>query len=156
MSDLRYRMSFFTATPCCPNHPGTPSHAVGVWAKPFDLCAHTVGLASGKQSWEILFSCSSNPEKVAIAARHAEGQWTNEVCRPPQWVSDSLTVWIWVQQVIYLWPCKGLEEGLLALAALQTQRKRWWRDLVEARWGCRLAPMDSQGVREVVCAQHCP
>ncbi len=30
MSDLRYLMSFFTATPCCPNHPGTRSHAVGM------------------------------------------------------------------------------------------------------------------------------
>jgi hypothetical protein len=50
----------------------------------------------GKQSWEILFSSSSNPEKMAIAACHAESQWTSEVCRPPQLVSDGLTV----QQVI--------------------------------------------------------
>ncbi len=92
MSDLRYRMSFFTATGCCPNHPGTPSHAVGILAEPFDLWAHPVGLASGKQNGEIWFSCSSNPEKMAIAARHAEGQWTNEVCRPPHRVSNSLTV----------------------------------------------------------------
>ena len=41
----------------------------------------------------------ADPEKMAMAARRAEGQRTHEVCRPPQWVSDSLTVWIWVQQV---------------------------------------------------------
>ncbi len=55
-----------------------------------------------------------------MAARRAEGQWTHEVCRPPQWVSDSLTVWIWVQQVFFFWACRGLEEGVSALAALQT------------------------------------
>ncbi len=40
-----------------------------------------------------------------MAARCAEGQRTHEVCRPPQWVSDSLTVWVWVQQVVLFWPC---------------------------------------------------
>ena len=93
---------------------------------------------------------------MAMAARHAEGQKTHEVCWPPQWVSDSLTVWIWVQQVAFFRPCKGLDEGVSALAALPPPRKRWWRDLAEALWGRKLAPMDSQGVREAVCAQHCP
>jgi hypothetical protein len=83
---------------------------------------------------------------MAIVARHAEGQWTNEVCRPPQWVSDSLTVYIWVQQVVFFRPCKGLEEGVSALAALPTPRNLWWRDLAEALWGRRLAPMNRQGV----------
>jgi hypothetical protein len=47
MSDLRYRMFFFRATPCChgPNHQGTNSHAVGIWADPFDQCSHPGGLA---------------------------------------------------------------------------------------------------------------
>ena len=49
-----------------------------------------------------------------MAARHAERQWTHEVCRPPQWVSDSLTVWILVQRVLSFQPCKGLEEGVSA------------------------------------------
>ncbi len=49
MSDLRYPMSFFTATPCCPNHPGTPSHALGIWAEPFEQYAHPLGLALGEQ-----------------------------------------------------------------------------------------------------------
>jgi hypothetical protein len=111
MFDLLYRMSFFTATPCCPNHPVTQSHAVGIWAEPLDLCAHPVGLTSGEQRWEIRFFCSSDPEKMAMAARHAEGQRTYEVCRPQQWVPYSLTAWIWVQLVLFFRPCKGLEKG---------------------------------------------
>ncbi len=70
-----------------------------------------------------------------MAARHAEGQKTHEVCWPPQWVSDSLTVWIWVQQIVFFWPCRGLEEGVSALAALLTPCKLWWCDLTEALWG---------------------
>ncbi len=38
----------------------------------------------------------------------------------PQWISDSLPVWIWVQQVVLFRPCRGLEKGVSALAALQT------------------------------------
>ena len=49
---------------------------------------------------------------------------------------------------------QGLEKGVSALAALPTPCKLWWRDLAEALWGCRSPPMDSQGVQEVVCAQH--
>ena len=37
-----------------------------------------------------------------------------------------------------------------------TLRRRRWRDLAEALWRCRSAPMDSQGVRKMICAQHCP
>ncbi len=74
---------------------------------------------------------------MAMAARHTEGQRTHEVCRPPQWVSDSLTVWIWVQQVALFWPYKGLDEEVSALAALLAPCKMWWCDLTEALWGCR-------------------
>ncbi len=35
-------------------------------------------------------------------------------------------------------PCKGLEEGVSALAALPTPRKRQWRDLKGALWGADL------------------
>jgi hypothetical protein len=111
MSDLQYRMSFFRATPRCPNHPGTPSHAVGIWAKPFELCERLLGLVSGEQAWEILFFCSSCPEKMAMAAHHADGQWTQEMCRPPQWVSDSLIVWIWVQRVLLFLAMQGSGGG---------------------------------------------
>ncbi len=143
-------------TPCCPNHTWTPSHAVGIWTEPFEQYAHSLGLASGEQRQEIRFFCSSDPENMAMVARHAEGQRTHELCRPSPWVSDSLTLWIWVQQVVIFRLCRGLEEGVSALAALPNACKRWLCDLAEALWGCRLAPMDSQGVQEVVCAQHCP
>jgi hypothetical protein len=33
----------------CSNHPGIPSHAVGIWAEPFEQRVHPVGLASGEQ-----------------------------------------------------------------------------------------------------------
>ncbi len=57
----------------------------------FEQFAQPVGLASGEQRWEIWFFCKSHPKKMAMAARHTAGQWTHEVCRPHQWVSDSLT-----------------------------------------------------------------
>ncbi len=127
MSDLRCRISFFRATPCGSNHPGTPSHALDIWTDRFEQGAHSVGVASGEQRWEILFFCKSCPEKMVMAARHTGGQWTHEVCRPPQCVSDSLTVWIWVRQVISFRKCKGLEEGVSALAELPTPHKRRWQ-----------------------------
>ena len=156
MSDLRCHMSFFRATPCGSNHPGTPSHALDIWTDRFEQGAHSVGVASGEQRWEIWFFCKSYPEKMVMAARHTGGQCTHEVCRPPQWVSDSLTVWIWVRQVILFRPCKGLEKGVSALAELPTPRKRRWQRPQRGTGGCRFAPMDFQGVREVVCAQHRP
>ena len=55
---------------------------------------------------------------MAVATRLTEGLWTHEVCRPPQWVSESLTVWIWVQLDISSRPCKGLETARAAAAAL--------------------------------------
>ncbi len=73
-------MSFFRATPSCPNHPWTPSHAVGIWAEPFEQRTHPVGLASGEQRWEIWFFCRAYPEKMVMATRHTEGQSTHLVC----------------------------------------------------------------------------
>jgi hypothetical protein len=58
---------------------------------------------------------------MAMAARHAEGLWIHDECRPPQWESDSLTVWIWVRQVFFSWPYKGMEEGDSSLAAFPTR-----------------------------------
>ncbi len=134
MSDLRWRISFFRATPCGRNHPGTCQHtgrtyAASIRAERFEWRAHPVGLASGEQRWEIWFFCTSYPQKMAMAARHTEGQWTHEVCRPPLWVSNGLTVWIWARQVILFRSCKGLEEGVSALAELPTQHKRRWQRL---------------------------
>ncbi len=140
MSDLRC-MSFFRVTPCRSNHPGTPSHAVGIWVERFEQRAHPVGLASGEQRWEIWFFCKSYPEKMAMAARHTEGQWTPEVsrCRLPQRVSDSLPVLIWVRQVILFRPCKGLKEGVSALAELPTPRKRLWQRPQRGTWGLQIS-----------------
>ncbi len=72
---------------------------------------HPVGLASGEQRWETLFSCRSNPEKKAMATHHTEGQWTREVSRLPQWVSESLTVWIGMQQAIFFPAMQVTGEG---------------------------------------------
>jgi hypothetical protein len=46
-----------------------------------------------------------------MTTHHTEVLWTHEVCRPPQRVSESLTVWIcqWVEQDSFPQPCKGLE-----------------------------------------------
>ncbi len=49
---------------------GLPSHAVGIWAKPFEQRAHPVDL---EQRWEILFFCKLYPEKMAMGTRHPEG-----------------------------------------------------------------------------------
>ncbi len=127
MSDLRCRISFWGATPCCLNHHGIPSHSVDIWAEPFEQRAHPAGLQAGEQRWEIRFFCMSDPEKMAMAARHTEGQRTHEVCRPPQWVSDSLTVWIWVQHIFFFRPSKGLEEGVSALAELLIPHRWQWQ-----------------------------
>ncbi len=81
--DVVCLVTVFRATPCGRNHPATPSCAVSIWAERFEQCAHPVGLASGEQR-EIWFFFKSYPEKMAMAARHTEGQWTHEVCRPPQ------------------------------------------------------------------------
>jgi hypothetical protein len=120
----------------------------GIWAEPFDLWAHPVGLASGLASapshalgiWAVtvcasfrpsigqakvgntVFPAVQNPEKMAIAARHAEGQWTHEVCRPQQWISDNLTVRIWVQLFLLFQPCMGLEEGHLDSCHIRCRR----------------------------------
>ncbi len=67
-----------------------------------------------------------------MTACSAEGQRTHEVCRPPKWVSDSLT-----QAHCTDLRATGLEEGIQvsALAALPTPCKQWWCDLTEALWG---------------------
>jgi hypothetical protein len=70
-------LSLFRVTPCCHNHPWTPSHAVGIWAVPFEQHEHPVGLVLGEQRWEIRFFCRSSPDKMAMVARHTEGQWTH-------------------------------------------------------------------------------
>jgi hypothetical protein len=159
MLDLRYRMSFFRATPCCPNHPGTPLPCCGHMGRTFwRVCAslrprigrekvgNTVFLQF--QSWTIGHGRSPCWRPM--------DPWSTHCGRPPQWVCASLILWFWVQRVLFFGPFKGLEEGISAFAALSTLRKQRWRDLEEALWGCRLAPMDSLDVREVVCAQHCP
>jgi hypothetical protein len=102
---------------------------VSIWVEPFEQHRHPVGPSSSELGCEIRFFCKSDPEKMAMATRHAEGLWTHEVRRLPQWVSDSLTVWIWVQNDNFSLPCKGLEEGVsaLALAMVPTPCKLQWQ-----------------------------
>jgi hypothetical protein len=87
-----------------------------------------------------------------MATCYTEDLWTHEVRRPPQWISESLTVWFWVQQDINSRQCKVLFSTFSVAEPIQTGGS----DLEEVRCGCRLAPMDCQGVREVVNAHHCP
>ncbi len=150
MSDQLYHMSFFRTTPCCPNHPGTPSCAVGIWTERsrtfWTVCVShrpCIGRAKVGIHWEIRIFCSSYPEKMAMAARHAERQWTLEVCRPLQWVSDSLNAWIWVQLVLFFGHARGWRKGfqhrdLQRFLEVPTPRKRQWRDLKGALWGADL------------------
>ncbi len=152
-SDLLYHMSFFRASPALPITVGPP-HIL--WAYRLNLLnglhiilASHLAIKGGnngfsavqilkKWAWQLAMLKASGPMKCAgplngylIASLY--GSWCNGSF-PFRHVRG--------------WK-RGFQQPL-------TLPRRRWRDLAEALWRCRSAPMDSQGVREVICAQHCP
>jgi hypothetical protein len=99
-----------------------------LWAYGPNLLNSVRILALGEQRWETWFFCKSYPDKMAMATRHTGGLCTHEVHKSPQWVSESLTLWIWVQQDTLPDHARGRGcEAVPALVAAPTPCQLRWQ-----------------------------